>query len=50
VTSEDGKGKVDDYWKPSQKLLGDANFMQKLLEYDKDNITVTIVGKVCMYL
>lgn len=47
VQSEDGKGKVNDYWKPSQKLLGDANFMTKLLEYDKDNIMTSIIALVC---
>ena len=38
VPAPDGKGKVDDYWESSKKVLNDAAFMQKLLDYDKDNI------------
>jgi len=49
VQAEDGKGKVDDYWKPSTKLLGDPNFMQKLLDYDKDNIDPKIITKIKNY-
>ncbi len=30
--------KLDDYWGPSQALLGDAGFRQQLQEYDKDSI------------
>lgn len=27
--------KLDDYWTPSQALLGDTTFMSQLQEYDK---------------
>eukprot|EP00961_Rhodomonas_salina_P241031 3256813-Rhodomonas_salina.1 len=50
VTAEDGKGKVNDYWKPSQKLLGDSSFMQKLLDYDKDHIGGHIITAIRGYL
>ncbi len=35
--------KIDDYWTPSQALLGEPGFMQRLQEYDKDNISPSIV-------
>lgn len=37
--------KVQDYWGPSKKLLGDMNFLKDLKEYDKDNIPVSIKRK-----
>lgn len=34
-----GTGKrVNDYWPPSQKLLGDMKFIDNLKKYDKNNI------------
>lgn len=30
--------KIEDYWGPSKKLLGEMKFLQQLQEYDKDNI------------
>ena len=39
VAAPDGKGKVDDWWEPSKKVLGDSAFMDKLLNYDKDHIS-----------
>lgn len=37
-----GSGKkIPDYWGPSQKLLGDMNFLNSLKEYDRDNIPVS---------
>ncbi|EKX45970.1 hypothetical protein GUITHDRAFT_94428 [Guillardia theta CCMP2712] len=50
VMSEDGKTKIDDYWKPSQKLLGEPNFMQQLIEYDKDNIPPAVIAKIKTYI
>ncbi|KAF4316938.1 hypothetical protein BBO99_00008166 [Phytophthora kernoviae] len=45
-----GTKKVDDYWGPAQKsLLGDTRFLQNLLEYDKDNISVEAMDKVRPY-
>lgn len=42
--------KIDDYWSPSQTLLGDPQFLTKLQEYDKDNIPVAIVEKIKPYI
>lgn len=42
--------KIDDYWGPSQALLGDAQFLPKLQEYDKDNIPPAIVEKIRPYV
>lgn len=40
----DASGKrIDDYWKPSQKLLGEMKFMEGLLNYDKDNIPANLM-------
>ncbi|KAK6963637.1 Dynein heavy chain 7 axonemal [Biomphalaria glabrata] len=38
--------KMNDFWGPSKKLLGDMNFLASLLEYDKDNIPVAIMKKI----
>ncbi|XP_076854479.1 dynein axonemal heavy chain 7 isoform X2 [Brachyhypopomus gauderio] len=37
VTDPSGK-KVEDFWGPAKKLLGDMKFLQSLHEYNKDNI------------
>jgi dynein heavy chain len=50
VDSEDKKSKVDDYWKPAQKLLADSTFMQQLFNYDKDNIKKEVIKKVTPYI
>lgn len=43
----DGSGKmVDDYWIPSQKLLGDLRFLERLKTYNKDNIPAAIMSKI----
>lgn len=42
-----GSGKmIDDYWGPSQKLLGDSHFLQGLKSYDKDNIDPTVIANI----
>lgn len=42
-----GSGKMaEDFWAPSQKLLGDMKFLQNLLQYDKDNIPTKIISVV----
>ena len=46
VASEDGRSKVDDYWKPSIGVLGDSKFMDRLLNYDKDNIPPSVIAKI----
>ncbi|KAK3519072.1 hypothetical protein QTP70_016355, partial [Hemibagrus guttatus] len=38
--------KVEDYWGPSKKLLGDMNFLRDLKEYDKDNIPAPVMHKI----
>ncbi|XP_035209359.1 dynein heavy chain 7, axonemal-like [Stegodyphus dumicola] len=38
--------KVNDYWGPSKKLLGDMGFLASLKEYDKDNIDPLIMEKI----
>ena len=38
--------KMEDYWKPSQRVLGDMKFLQSLREYDKDNVPVAFVKKI----
>ncbi|XP_078610604.1 dynein axonemal heavy chain 3-like isoform X1 [Branchiostoma floridae x Branchiostoma japonicum] len=43
----DGSGKmVEDYWGPSQKLLGDMKFLDHLKTYDKDNIPAPVIKKI----
>lgn len=39
-------GIVDDYWKPSLRLLSDMRFLESLLTYDKDNIPERIMTKI----
>ncbi|TWW56799.1 Dynein heavy chain 7, axonemal [Takifugu flavidus] len=47
VVDPGGSGKkVQDYWGPSKKLLGDMNFLKDLKEYDKDNIPVPVMQKI----
>ena len=44
---KDPSGKsYDDYWGPSLKLLNDIKFLDKLRNYDKDNINVAIIKKI----
>ena len=41
VPDPSGSGKkVEDYWGPSKRLLGDMKFLDNLKVYDKDNIPV----------
>ncbi|GFX52651.1 dynein heavy chain 3, axonemal [Trichonephila clavipes] len=42
-----GSGKmIEDYWGPSQKMLGDMKFLDALKSYDKDNIPEPIIQKI----
>merc|ERR1711871_1361693 len=42
-----GNKKVDSYWEPAKKhLLNDSKFLQRLMDYDKDNISEKIMHKV----
>nr|KAG5713480.1 hypothetical protein BaRGS_025028 [Batillaria attramentaria] len=45
VDKDSGK-QVEDFWGPSQKLLGDMKFLEKLKTYDKDNIAPAIMKKI----
>jgi dynein heavy chain, axonemal len=38
--------KIEDYWKPSQKLLGEIKFLESLLTFDKDNIPAPIIKTI----
>ncbi|KAG1698535.1 Dynein heavy chain 7, axonemal [Nymphon striatum] len=37
---------INDYWGPSKRLLSDMSFLEKLKNYDKDNIPVHIITKI----
>ncbi|XP_052759353.1 dynein axonemal heavy chain 3 [Galleria mellonella] len=43
----DPNGKpYEDFWGPSQKMLGDMKFLESLKNYDKDNIAPAIMKKI----
>ncbi|XP_066544073.1 dynein axonemal heavy chain 7 isoform X2 [Amia ocellicauda] len=45
VPDPSGSGKkVEDFWGPAKKLLGDMKFLQSLHDYDKDNIPQSYMG------
>ena len=37
---------MDDYWSVSIKLLSDFKFLDRLKQYDKDNIAPAIMKKI----
>ncbi|XP_035775701.1 dynein heavy chain 3, axonemal-like [Anopheles albimanus] len=37
---------VEDYWGPSQKMLGDLKFLDSLKTFDKDNIPIPVMKKI----
>ena len=42
-----GSGKmIEDFWGPSQKVLGDMKFLDSLKSYDKDNIPPPVMKKI----
>ena len=42
-----GSGKmIEEFWGPSQKMLGDMKFLESLKNYDKDNISPAIMKKI----
>jgi len=44
IPSPDGWGKVDDYWTASRRsLLSDHHLLQRMLEFDKDNIPEQVI-------
>lgn len=38
--------KIEDYWGPSKRVLGDMKFMQGLIEFDKDNIPLPNITQI----
>lgn len=47
VPAPDGRSKMDDYWDPAKKeLWGDAKLLDRLLNFDKDNIPTDVMTKL----
>lgn len=47
VPDPSGSGqKIEDYWEPSKKALGDPNFVNNLKSYDKDNIPPRLIESI----
>lgn len=47
INAPDGSGKkIEDYWGPSKKMLGDMKFLEQLREFDKDNIPVANIQRI----
>uniref|UniRef100_A0A2C9JUK5 Dynein axonemal heavy chain 7 n=1 Tax=Biomphalaria glabrata TaxID=6526 RepID=A0A2C9JUK5_BIOGL len=47
INAPDGSGKkIDDFWGPSKKMLGDMKFLEQLKEFDKDNIPQDNMKKI----
>merc|ERR1711871_79208 len=42
----DDSKKINDYWGPAKKLLGEKDFLQRLMNYDKDNIKQKVIDKI----
>jgi dynein heavy chain len=50
VKAPDGKGKVDDWWDPAKKtLFGDSNLLDKLMNYDKDNMGDALITAIAPF-
>ncbi|XP_078701931.1 dynein axonemal heavy chain 7-like isoform X3 [Branchiostoma floridae x Branchiostoma belcheri] len=44
IPDPSGSGKkIEDFWGPSKRVLGDMKFLQGLMDYDKDNIPPAIM-------
>jgi dynein heavy chain len=43
---DDPSKRIMDYWVPSQKMLTDVEFRNKLLTYNKDNIPPSVVAEI----
>lgn len=37
---------IEDFWGTSQKVLGDLKFLDKLKQYDKDNIAPPVIKRI----
>lgn len=47
VNDPSGSGrKMEDYWGPAKRMLGDMKFLQSLQTYDKDNIVPAIMKQI----
>ncbi len=47
IPDPSGSGKkIEDYWGPSKRMLGDMKFLESLQTYDKDNITPAIMKQI----
>eukprot|EP00931_Biecheleriopsis_adriatica_P056393 TRINITY_DN33417_c0_g1_i2.p1 TRINITY_DN33417_c0_g1~~TRINITY_DN33417_c0_g1_i2.p1 ORF type:complete len:3028 (-),score=718.43 TRINITY_DN33417_c0_g1_i2:3957-13040(-) len=47
VPAPDGRSKLDDYWEPAKKeLWSDPKFLEKLMNFDKDNIPEEVMAKL----
>ncbi|KAK4472821.1 hypothetical protein MN116_004037, partial [Schistosoma mekongi] len=47
INDPSGSGKkVEDFWGPSKKLLGDMKFLENLKNFDKDNIPLSIMKTI----
>ncbi|XP_028408947.1 dynein heavy chain 7, axonemal-like [Dendronephthya gigantea] len=47
IPDPSGSGKkIEDFWGPSKKILGDMNFLKSLHTYDKDNINPAIIKTI----
>lgn len=42
----DPSKRIMDHWGPSQKMLSDTNFINRLIDYDKDNMNSKIVSEI----
>lgn len=42
--------KISSYWESAKKMLGDMNFLQTLIEFDKDHIAQSIIDKLDPYI
>ena len=38
--------KIEDYWGPAKKMIGDMRFLEGLITFDKDNIPAAVMKQV----
>lgn len=38
------------YWGNAKKMISDINFLQSLLDFDKENIPATVIDKLKVYI
>lgn len=50
INDPSGSGKkIEDFWGPSKRLLGDMKFLDSLKEYNKDNIPVSYLTSLMTF-